>query len=180
MTQDDTDPIGERIRAASRTVSAPLALRETLDRSQPSRARAYPSRLALAGIGLTLAALATLSGLLAPDAPSVKAVAAAALQAPERGAGAGDGYLRGYTPVGARTDDVEGRTARTVIYRRGGTGVHYTIVEGRPLDPPGSGETITGTVKGADYAAAEIDGRTCVLSSDTLDADALVALLKTI
>ena len=40
----------------------------------------------------------------------------------------------GWRPVGARTDEVAGRQAVTVIYRKGGQGVHYTVVDGKPLE----------------------------------------------
>ncbi|MEA2125773.1 MAG: hypothetical protein QOI80_2555, partial [Solirubrobacteraceae bacterium] len=113
---DDTESIGERIRAASQTVSAPLALREHVSREPARRTPRQPSRLALAGIGAMLAVIATVSALVAPGPPSVAAVAAAALHAPEGPAPAGGSYLPGYHAVGVRTDTVSGREAETIIY----------------------------------------------------------------
>ncbi len=181
---DPTDPIGERIKAASRTVSAPLALRESLDR-EPAQRRSYPNRWSLASVGLTLAIIATLAALLAPSGPTVESVAAAALQAPERAAPARKSYLPGFTAIGARTDTVDGRTAKTVIYRRGSAGVHYTIVDGDPLDLPSGRRVKAGSLslaRGRDgdvnLVAWHMGGKTCVLASKALSTDALVALLR--
>ena len=181
-----TDPIGDRIRAASQTVSAPLALREGIEREQrPARRSSYPSRLGLASVGLTLAIIAMMAAFLAPSSPSVASVAEAALQAPEQSAPSGGSYLRGFDAVGARTDTVEGRTARTVIYQRGKAGVHYTIVDGEPLDLPGDerveagGLTLAPTRDGdVAIVAWHAKGKTCVLASKTLGTDELVELLR--
>lgn len=186
---DDTDRIGERIRAASQSVSTPLALREHLERErQPTRApRPYPSRLTLAGVGATLAIIATMAALLAPDAATVQSVAAAALRSPVRAAPAElYHYLPGFRAVGARTDTVGGHDAVTVIYRRGSVGVHYTVVDGDPLDLPGTRRARAGPLDLALTRDGDLSlvswhnarGQTCILASKGADSDALVALLR--
>lgn len=182
----ETDPIGERIRAASQSVSAPLALREAIERDRaPAAGRKPPSRLSLALLGAMLATIATVAALVAPGPPTVTSVARAALKAPEREAPAGESYLRGYTPVGVRTDTIAGRTARTVIYRRGAAGVHYTIVDGEPLALPGSKRVRAGRLSLATARVGDLSlvawharGKTCVLASKTLTTGDLVALLR--
>jgi hypothetical protein len=181
----ETDPIGERIRAASESVSAPLALRAQLDRAAAPRRRAQPSRLALAGLGFMLAVIATVAAIVAPRAPSVEAVAAAALRAPQAAATAHENYLPGFRAIGMRTDTVEGRHAETVIYRRGAVGIHYTIVDGEPLDLPGHRRVRVGSLEVAldgdgDTAivAWHANGKTCILATRDQDADALAALLR--
>lgn len=180
----ESDDIGERIRAASQSVSAPLALREALNR-QPHPQRRPPSRLSLAVLGAMLATIATVAAFVAPSGPSIESVAAAALNAPQRAAPPGDRYLHGYTAVGTRTDTVGGRTAKTVIYRRGSAGVHYTIVDGEPLDLPGSERVRAGALSLAPERDGDVaivswhaDGKTCVLASKALSPAELVALLR--
>ncbi len=182
---DETEPIGARIRATSQSVSAPLALRESIDRDRRANRSPRPSRLSLALLGLMLATIATVAAFVAPGRPTVATVAAAALQASERPAPSGDSYLRGYTAVGARTDTVEGHVARTVIYKRGQAGVHYTIVDGDLLDLPGSKRVEAGNLTLAPARDGDVSivawhagGKTCVLASKMLDPDELVALLR--
>jgi hypothetical protein len=175
-----TEDIGKRIQEASRSVSAPMALRESLDR-EPARRPAHQNRLGLASVGLTLAIIATMAALLAPSGPTVQAVAAAVLKAPQRPAPAGNAYLHGYTAVGARTDTVDGRTAKTVIYTRGSIGVHYAIVDGDPLDLPSGKRVRAGRIslaRGDHLVAWHANGKTCVLTSKALNADQLAALLR--
>ncbi len=178
-----TDEIGNRIQGASRTVSAPLALRESLER-KPERP-AYPSRIGLAGVGLTLAIIATMATLLIPSGPSVATVARTALNPSERSAPAGSDYLAGFKATGARTDTVRGHTAKTVIYRRAGAGVHYTIVDGEPLELPDGKRVKAGGLSLAPQRAGKVnlvawhaEGKTCVLASETLTTDELVELLR--
>jgi hypothetical protein len=183
----DTDPIGDRIRASAQSVSAPLALRESIGR-EPARRRTpprYPGRLRLAGVGATLAIIATMAALLAPGPPSVARVATAALHAPQRPATAFQSYLPGFTAVGQRTDTVAGRTARTVIYRRGTVGIHYTIVDGKPLDLPGKRHATVGPLwlsltRNGDVSLVtwHAGGKTCILASRAASPDQMVALLR--
>jgi hypothetical protein len=181
----ETDPIGQRIRAASEGVSAPLALRARLEREAAPRRRRQPSRLALAGLGFLLATVATVAAIVAPGAPTVQEVAAATLRAPERPAPAGDSYLPGFRAVGVRTDTIEGRQARTIVYRRGAIGIHYTIVDGKPLALPGGRRVRAGDLTLAldgdgDTAivAWHAHGKTCILATRDQDADDLAALVR--
>lgn len=180
---DETEEIGRRIRAASETVSAPMHLRAEIGRrrSQPQQL----SRLRVALIGGLLAVLATISGLLAPDRPSVERVAAAALGAPTGPAPEGSDYLPGFRAVGARTDDVGGRNAETIVYRRGATGIHYTVVDGKPLDLLDGGRTTAGDLElalGRDgdvsLVAWHRDGKTCILASRTATPEEMADLLR--
>jgi hypothetical protein len=182
----ETDPIGERIRAASQGVSAPLALREHLSRANRPRRR-QPPRLVIVAIGFVLAAAATISAIVTPSAPTVERVAAAVLRAPQGPAPSGESYLRGFRAVGLRTDTVGGRHARTVIYRRGALAVHYTIVDGKPLALPGSSRMRVGALtvalaRDGDTAivAWHQHGKTCILATRDRgqDAAALAGLLR--
>ncbi len=183
---DGTEPIGERIRAASERVSAPLGLREHVSRAQAAKRRPQrPSRLALAFLGLMLATIATVGALLAPEPPTVAQVAAAALHAPEDAAPDGDSYLPGFRAIGTRTDTVDGRRAETVIYRRGTVGVHYTVVEGRPLDLPagdraraGDRELALARDGGVSLVVWHQEGKTCILASRATTPEAMAELLR--
>jgi len=42
----------------------------------------------------------------------------------------------GWVPASAREDRLDGRTAVTVVWGRGGRRVAYTLISGAPLDPP--------------------------------------------
>jgi hypothetical protein len=175
MTRDaDTDAIGAAVRAAARSVEAPPSLRASLAR--PPRRR---WRRGAAAIAAALAAGVVLVAVTA-GGPSVEDVAAAALHAPTSPAAGARSY-GDWRPVGARTDTVDGRRARTVIYRRGTTGVHYAIVDGDPLDLPDARRV---TVHGTVYALAtdgdtrlvawHARGKTCVLASKMEDLDGLL------
>jgi hypothetical protein len=181
----DTDPIGERIRAASESVSAPLALREQIGRAAGPQPRRPLSRRALATVGGLLAVTATVAAFVAPGPPTVQAIAKAALHAPERPATRADDYLRGYEAVGARTDTIDGREANTVIYRRGDAGIHYTIVDGRPLDLPGTRREEAGRLELALARDGDVSlvvwhahGKTCILASTAVSPEDMAALLR--
>jgi hypothetical protein len=181
----ETDPIGTRIRAASESVSAPLALREQIGRAAPPRRRQPLSRRSLALVGGLLAVTATVAAFVAPGPPTVQAVAKAALHAPQRPAARGDDYLPGYTAVGARTDTVEGREAETVIYKRGAAGIHYTVVTGRPLDLPGTRREQAGKLELALARDGDVslvvwhaNGKTCILASTAVSPEDMARLLR--
>lgn len=183
---DDSDRIGERIRAASEGVSAPMALREHVDRAQSApRRRPQHNRRQLLTVGSVLAAVAVMAGFLAPASATVENVAKAALHASERPAPADlDDYLPGYEAVGARSDKVGGRDAETVIYRRGGAGIHYTVVDGDPLDLPAYKHARAGALRLSLYRQGDIAlvswharGKTCILASKAVSPDAMAALL---
>lgn len=181
---DDTDHIGERIRAASESVSAPMALREHV--SRPRRRQTQPTRRQLLAIGTALAITATTAQFLAPAGASVENIAKAALHASQRPAPAElDDYLPGYEAVGARTDEVGGRQAKTVIYRRGQAGIHYTVVDGDPLDLPAYKHATAGALRLSLYRQGDIAlvswharGKTCILASKVVSPDDMAALLR--
>ncbi len=170
-----TDEIGARIRALSETVSAPA----------PLRVPRKSSRRPLAAVGATLAAAVTAVVLVMPGSPSVAAVADVALDRPERSAPVGSDYLPGFKAIGARTDEIDGRRAETVIYTRGDVGIHYTVVDGDPLDLP-DGRRVRAA--GRDLVLARDGdvsivawyayGKTCVLASRNATPDEVAATLS--
>lgn len=172
---DDTEDIGRAIRATAATVEAPPSLRGALD-SRPAPRRAN----SILGFIATACAIAAVVLMFGAGGPTVEQVAGAALHEPTQPAGDAPDY-GDWKPVGAREDKVDGREARTVIYRKGALGAHYTIVDGDPLDLP-DGEAFkargiefvkqqTGNVR---LVAWEAKGKTCILSSTMADLDDLV------
>jgi hypothetical protein len=79
----------------------------------------------------------------------------------------------GWRGAGSRTDELDGRTARTVFYQHDGKRVAYTIVSGRGIPAPGGSEPQTRNGVhlhslrdgGRRLVTWWRDGRTCVLSS---------------
>lgn len=144
-----------------------------------------PSRKGILLVGAVLAVAATLSALLAPDAPSVAEVARAALGPAAQSAPEGSDELPGFEAVGVRSDTLAGRGARTVIYRRGATDIHVSIVDGRPLELPGSDRVTVGDVDLAldrdgdvNLVAWHADGRTRILASRDASAEEMVDLIR--
>jgi hypothetical protein len=87
----------------------------------------------------------------------------------------------GWRAVGARTDEVHGRRALTVVYRKRGRGVHYTVVDGSPLELSGDRQRLEdGTPVavlrdgGARMVAWHEGGHTCILTSRDLDERSLL------
>lgn len=86
----------------------------------------------------------------------------------------------GWKAVGARSDEIDGRRARTVFYEKEGRRVVYTIVSGDPLSAPDTQavvltETVLRDVP-IDPGSAitwERTGHTCVLSSARVPAEKL-------
>jgi hypothetical protein len=194
------DELGAAIRQAAEAVHAPATLRATLAEQQERRGRKARRgrRLRLAAAGALAAALAVVVVLATGGAaPTVPDVAASALQPPTSPAphrtrdhehiAAEIGGIRfpyweeswGWRAVGARTDEVQGRRALTVIYTRKGRGVHYTVVDGEPLEVPESARRVTVEgvraailrSSGADIVVWERQGRTCILASRMVSAD---------
>lgn len=170
-----SDDIGAAIARAAGTVSAPPDLRRRMERTRPAR-------VPLAAAAALLGTVAVLIGVLGPNGPTVEQVADAALDAPTR-AVPGVRTYAGYRAVGARTDRVGGRRAVTVVYRRGPAGVHYTLVDGKPLELPGSRRVRAGGLRLAlkrygnvNVVAWHARGKTCVLASRAEDLDGLVRL----
>ena len=203
----------DAILTAAETTGAPLALRTRVEGLQ-ARGRRHgdrrpEGRTRLGGIrwpaaGLVAGALAVVLGalVLVGGGPGIEDVAAAATRpakAPvaavppqskllqERvGKVAFPNYAGkfGWKAVGTRTDEIGGRTTRTVVYEQGGKRIAYTVVAGDALSEPG--DATRATREGITLRALEADGRevvtwrrqgqTCVLSSKDVPRDELLTL----
>jgi hypothetical protein len=195
-----SDAIGRRIQQLALEVEAPATLRMRLaDRQQTAHRDRGRRRLALPALGgLGVAAVAAVVLVLAgvggggAGAPSVDDAVALALAPPTRPAPAIDpanaqlvtakvggitfpNYSYAWpkwTTTGARSDAVAGRDAITVVYQGPRGAVGYTIVDGKPLDPPdGARHVQAGGLDlsilrrdGATVVTWQRDGHTCVLA----------------
>jgi anti-sigma factor RsiW len=188
---------------------APARLRAHVERRQGTgrAARRRPGRLLTGGAVAAAAAVALALVLVLPGVlsggPSVADAAALAAKPPNQAAPAGvprtPQLLRaqvdhvpfpnyaakfGWTPVGARHDDLAGRGATTVTYAKGGRTIAYTIISGDALGPPaGARPTARGEVEFRTFRAGgrtavtwERGGHTCVLSGTTVAPAELLAL----
>jgi len=90
----------------------------------------------------------------------------------------------GWRQDGIRSDQLDGRTARTVFYEQGGKRVAYTIVSGKGIRAPGDSRPATRNGVHL-HALADAgrrvvtwwrDGRTCVLSSADVGDHQLIKL----
>jgi hypothetical protein len=213
--EQDYDPdLAERgralVAAAVADVRAPMSLRESLEaqrtRTAPARRR---RRLALGSAMAGVAALAVVFALLVapggtPGGPSVVEAAAlsgraATAPAPARDSGdphvlmASEGGIAfpawdeiDWPAKGVRHDKLGGRDTTTVFYRTAkGATVAYTIVGGKPLDPPDGATTteLGGTEvrqlrRGGRWIVTwEREGHTCILTAPAaVSVDSLVGL----
>lgn len=200
MTEPGPDrDIGAAIRNRSAGVRAPDELRASIAAQRAGRTRYNRGGAAAVAAVILIAILFATDG----TGPTVSQVAFAALNPPTGPAPRTDradrrfldlevGGLRfpsyerpwRWAAVGSRTDEVEGRHAVTVIYRKGDRGIHYTIVAGDPLERP-AGARMTRTAgmqfavtrrRGAHVVSWELDGRTCVLTSETVGAVGLMRI----
>jgi hypothetical protein len=90
---------------------------------------------------------------------------------------------RGWPPVGARSDRIDGHTAETVFYERGGRRVAYTIVSGPPL---ASRDGVRSVRARTEFTRLTLDGRpvvtwrrkgqTCILSGSGVAQEKLLNL----
>jgi len=186
------------IDAAAADAQAPHDLRlrvDALGARRPVRRRSRRRWLPLAGLAAVAGAAVLAVVLAAGDELTVRETLAAAIRPPVAAAGIDVRQPRllnesvdevrfpnlrpkfGWRAVGARSDDLEGRGARTVFYTKGGRRIAYTVVAGDPLDQPGDVRpTVTG---GVELRTLRADGRTlvtwrrlghtCVLSSADVD-----------
>ena len=183
------DPRGARTPAARRDARARRASRRRFPR---------PRALAFGGTAAALAATAAVLFTAGASGPSVAEAAQAALAPPRMPAPAvradertldasvdGVAYpywadATGWRAVGSRTDAVEGRAIRTVIYQDArGRRIGYAIAAGAPLS--GVRGTTRGhfTVVRADGTAVVTwlrDGHTCILAARGVDARVLLKL----
>jgi hypothetical protein len=206
--------VAEQRRAARAVagaeVRAPRALRERLAAAgaQPSgeRRAGIPIRRlalpALAGAAVAAAALAIVLPGGSAGGPSVVEAAALGQRPPERAApGATPGSKLigvsedgvafpdwtetfGWRAVGTREDGLDGRSATTVFYEKGGRRASYTIVSGEAIDAPGGSarHRVEGTeldslaLDGRNVVTWLRDGRTCVLSAGGVELETLLEL----
>lgn len=148
------------LHAATAEVYAPHDLRMRIDAlgRTPSRKPArrwWPAALAATAAAAVLAAVMLPSGNL-----EVRDALAAVVRPPVAAVGVDPGQpalLRervdrvtfpnyaakfGWEPAGTRVDELDGRTARTVFYERGGQRIAYTIVSGEALPEPGDARVV--------------------------------------
>jgi hypothetical protein len=195
------------IASAVESVSAPLALRSRLEAMQRGQAPARRRRLRLP-TWLPVAAIATATAVviaalvLIGGAPSTKDVVAAALRPPTAAVSLDPrqpALLRdrvdavrfpnfvakfGWEATGVRTDEIGGRTVRTVFYRKEGRRIAYSIISGPALDWPG--DATKRPTDGVDIRTFQSgnrsvvtwrrEGRTCVLSGVGVPVDELLTL----
>jgi hypothetical protein len=206
----DPTPQYERVEAVVRSVEAPAALRARIaaERDRTLIRRMVVKRMKLTGVLAGGAAVLGIAvGLLSlaggSNPTSLDAARLAALAA-EAGPPAGDPehpkLLRAevgevtfpawreyrWTARGQRTDELDGRTARTVFYDDpDGVRLGYTIVDGEALDWPQDARRVVRD--GVEVRVVRRDGRilafwraggqTCIISApDTVPEDRVVAL----
>jgi hypothetical protein len=189
-------------------VAAPGGLRERVaaERRRPS-APVRRRRFAFAGGLATAAAAAVLAAVLVlptgsggptvveaarlSDLPATQASVPVDPSNPKLLAASGDGVpfpnLEGefaYREAGARSDELEGRDAKTVFYESGGKRIGYTIISGKAIDPPEgaaehelNGVALSSIEDGPKRVVTWLrDGRTCVLSADDVSTAELLEL----
>jgi anti-sigma factor RsiW len=196
----------EAVRLANTHIEAPLGLRERLAASPapdraPRRRLGWMAALASAVAAVVLLALVVLPG--GAGGPTVAEAAGAVARPPVAAAPAPDpdreklldltvdgvafpdyAATFGWTAVGTRTDEVEGRTITTVVYEKDGRRVAYGIVDGDALERPADAATVTAegtplalvTVDGTRVVTWERDGHTCVMLGDGVPEDTLTEL----
>jgi hypothetical protein len=168
---------------------------------QPARRRRFAIAGTLAG-AVAAAALAVV--LVVPSGGSPTVVEAARLsEGPATGSVGVDSYNPkllsadvegvpfpnwrgefGWRQDGTRSDELDGRTARTVFYEQGGKRVAYTIVSGKGIPAPDGSRPATRNGVHLHALAGEgrrvvtwwRDGRTCVLSSTDVGDHELIKL----
>ena len=200
------------ITAAAESVSAPMALRARVEAMERGEATEAPRRRRrerrrgwgwLPSAGLAAAAVAAVAIVVAfSGGPATAEVLAAATRAPVAAAQLDPSSPRllqdqvdevrfpnfegkfGWEAEGVRTDEIGGREAKTVFYRREGRRIAYTIVEGEQLAwPPGSDKAEQDGVKMRVFEDGDRkavtwrrNGRTCILSATNVPTDQLIEL----
>jgi hypothetical protein len=192
------------LRGAAAT-GAPARLRARVDRRRERKASWQPRIAiggALAATAVVVLALVLIQSGAGSGGPTVADAAGLAANSPTKAAPravTGSPLLRedvdgvpfpdytakfGWKPVGAREDSTSGRAATTVYYRSGARTVAYTIVSGKPLDPPsGARSTRRGSIEYRTFRAGGRtaitwvrQGHTCVLSGKAVRSAELVTL----
>lgn len=175
---------------------APARLRMRLEAQRNSRAarpRSKPAYAVVAGaLACAVAALALLLPGGTPGSPSVSQAAQLALRGPSGAAPAADptdprmklaqrleglyfpnwSDTLGWRAVGVRSDQLRGRRAVTVYYRRQGMSVAYTIIAAPALAQPSTPVTHLGrfalralNLRGRTVVTWRRAGHTCVISA---------------
>jgi hypothetical protein len=200
---EDTEQIARRIREAVEGVRAPDRLHAVVAEESARRRPARRRRVLALGGGLAAATAAIVVALVlvlgSAGGPDIQQAVALAQRPPTTNAPAvdptnpkrvdlevggvwfpnyDDEHETGWRPIGARTDDLDGRRAVTVAYQGSGGPVTYTIVDGAPLQVPDG-------VRWRDYPrfraavlrddsaeqviAWEKGGRTCIIAGKSDD-----------
>jgi hypothetical protein len=185
ITDDELAARGAAIVRAV-DVEAPLALREWIEaegvRARPRARRRIRGWSSLAGAcALALVAVLALSG----GEPTLDDAAALAERRPTSAEPAfehasvafPDWSLEfGWRAAGQRTDEIDGRAAKTVVYEKDGNRIAYTIVDGAALDGTGGGDYVD---DGRRVVTFERNGHTCVVSAPlAVDRDVLLKLAR--
>ena len=151
----ESERIGAAIRSAVEGVEAPTGLRSQIVRDGQREPVARRRWIAVPVLGVLLAAVITSVTLLAlgsSGGPTLAEAAGLALRAPTQAAPPGDPrderflraevggvqfpnyrYSTPFRTAGARSDELHGRHALTVVYGLDDKRIGYTIVDGKPL-----------------------------------------------
>jgi anti-sigma factor RsiW len=168
----EEEPVPESLRTAVESQRRRRAA------TRPGRGRRLAPRAALAGalvVAAAVAAAVLLNG--GPGAPTVAEAAEVALQSPTEPAPPGDGPDKlsldvegvtfpdlvaayGWSAVGVRRDEIEGREATTVVYEKDGRRIGYVIVSGDGLARPDAAQSTTND--GVLYQTFRVDDRLVV------------------
>jgi hypothetical protein len=182
-------------------IAAPAGLRSRIEAERPrARAPRHRRRLAFGGALAGAAAAIALALLLVPsggggptvveaarlsDLPATRASVPVDPANRKLLADAVDGVpfpnLHAefvWKQAGGRSDELDGRSTRTVYYTRGAQRIGYTILAGDPLDPPAGARPsvqngvhlATATENGRAVVTWRRGGRTCVLSGKGVSA----------
>jgi hypothetical protein len=192
-----------RIADAADEVRAPATLRASVAelrlRSAPARRGRLRVAAGVACVAVLVAVAAVLTLPNGESSPSISDVAAVSLLGPHDPApsSAADEALplavdgvhfpgagpAGWRPAGVRSDEVAGRSARTVTYRRGKDVIGYTIVAGPALRAPQPNLAAYEGVSAAVFRRGDAlvltwrrGGRTCVLVSRDVGARRMLEL----
>jgi hypothetical protein len=201
----ESERIGAAIRSAVQGVEAPTALRNQIARDGRREPVARRRWIAVPVLGVLLAAVFTSVTLLAlgsSGGPTLAEAAGLALRAPTQAAPPGDPrnerflraavggvqfpnyrYSTPFRTAGARSDELHGRHAITVVYGLGDKRIGYTIVDGKPLSVPSGARRVTREGlriailrrHGALAVTWREGGHTCVLASRSASLERLVA-----
>jgi hypothetical protein len=189
-TLDDPAPAGLRTRIGSMKKRPAPRLR--------ARRAGFAAGLVAAAAAAAIAVVAILPGA---GGPTLSEASALTLKSPTQPAPPHtyDGKLNmyvdgvaypywedglGWDAVGSRVDKIDGRTATTVFYEKGGKRVGYTIVGGAPVDVKGNPDVTyrhgvrfrSLPLHGAAVVTWERDGHSCILSGVGVPKDKLLKL----